>query len=249
MSGVVAVLFGEELLEACDVASVPALVEVPAYDVGNLAQSGFVVAVAAVEGHGADACGVFLLQGILQPAGKGEGTFQYRFQCVAFVLALCYEEDFVHISPRDDAGVVVVLANHLAQVTFAVFRILRCVGHDVYDGNFFPGQHSQLVTHLYDSVVLWIMGNSDEVGAHLFHQPEVAAVHFVGQGYTDRFLVLVAADAAQLVGLAVEEETLGTIEAIPAESGGMLRVVQHLFALGIEERSFHFIYMGCFGRP
>ncbi len=169
VSGVVAVLFGEELLEACDVASVPALVEVPAYDVGNLAQSGFVVAVAAVEGHGADACGVFLLQGILQPAGKGEGTFQYRFQCVAFVLALCYEEDFVHISPRDDAGVVVVLANHLAQVTFAVFRILRCVGHDVYDGNFFPGQHSQLVTHLYDSVVLWIMGNSDEVGSHLFH--------------------------------------------------------------------------------
>ena len=30
-------------------------------------------------------------------------------------------------------------------------------------------QHSQLVTHLYESVVLWIMGNSDEVGSHLFH--------------------------------------------------------------------------------
>lgn len=76
--------------------------------------------------------------------------------------------------------------------------------------------------------------------AHLLHQPEVAAVHFVGQCHADG-LGLVAADAAQFVGLPVEEEALSGIEAEVAEGGGVFRAVEHLSAFLVEEQVFHLI--------
>jgi len=43
---------------------------------------------------------------------------------------------------------------------------------------------------------LRIVGNADEVGAHLFHQLHVTTVHFVCQGNSDGLLVLMTANAA-----------------------------------------------------
>ena len=70
MGGVVPVLLCQVFLESSDVASIPSLVQVPSYDIGDVAYAGLVIAVAAMECHGADARRVFLLEYLFQPFGK-----------------------------------------------------------------------------------------------------------------------------------------------------------------------------------
>ena len=88
-----------------------------------------------------------------------------------------------------------MLAYHFSQIAFAVFCVTRSVGHNVDDGYFFPGQHTEFVAHFQQGIILRIMGDADKVGAHFFHQHHVAAVHLVRQCDSDGLLVLVAANA------------------------------------------------------
>ena len=78
-----------------------------------------------------------------------------------------------------------------------------------------------------------VMGNADEVGTHFFHQFHVTAVHLVRQGHTDGLLVLVATNAAQFVGLSVEEEALIAVEAEPSETGMVIGLVYYGFGLAV----------------
>ena len=144
---------------------------------------------------------------------------------------------------------VIVLANHFAQVTFAIVSISGSLGHDVDDGDFFPGQHTEFVAHLQESIILRVMGDTDKVGTHLFHQFHVTAVHFVGQRHTDGFLVLVAADTAKLVGFSVEEESFIGIEVEPPEAGVMVALIQDHFSLAVTQGGFYPVEGRCFGSP
>ena len=201
-----------------------------------------------MECHGAYAGAIFFFQYPFQPVGQCQCAFQYRLQFrFGFVLPLGYEQYFVHISPGDDRRVVVVLANHFPQVSFAVISITRRIGHNVYNGNLFPCQHTQLVAHLQQGIVLRIVGDTDKIGPHLFHQQEVSPVHLVCQRGTYGFLVLMATDAAQFIGLSVAEETLISVE--PAESGVMIALVQQGFGLTVAQGCFYAVEAGRFRSP
>ena len=229
MRGVVLVLVGHVFVEARHVSSIPSLVKVPAHHVGYFAQSRGIVGIAAGQGHHAEACGVFLAHHLFQPSGQVEVALHG-----GLVFLVGGQKNLVHVSPQNDAGVVVVLANHFAQVALAVVTEAGRVGHVVYDGYLLPGQEAEAVAHFEDGVVLRVVRDADEVGTHLLGQQHVAAVHLVAQGGAYRFLVLVPADAAQLVGLSVEEEAFVAVEAEPAEGGVVLLMVEHgvCFAVG-----------------
>ena len=51
MGGVVPVLLCQVFLESSDVASIPSLVQVPSYNIGDVAYAGLIIAVAAMECH------------------------------------------------------------------------------------------------------------------------------------------------------------------------------------------------------
>ena len=237
-------LGGEELLEAAQVAPVPAVVQVPAHHVGHFADARLIVGVAAVEGHGAEARGVFLAEHLLQPPRQVQ-----RAVHGGAVFHVGAQQDFVHVSPQDDAGVVVVLAYHFAQVLLAVVVEAGGVRHEVDDGDFLPRQHAEAVAHLEDGVVLRVVGDADEVGAHLLGEQHVAAVHLVAQGGAYGLLVLVAADAAQLVGLAVELEAPAAVETEPAEAGVVVLSVEQGVRLAVAQLVFHAVEVGGFGGP
>ena len=142
-----------------------------------------------------------------------------------------------------------MLANHLTQVSFAIVSISGSLGHDVNDGDFFPGQHTEFVAHLQESVILGVMGDTDKVGSHFFHHFHVTAVYFVGQCHPDRFLVLVTADTAKLIGFTVKEESFVGIEVEPPEAGMMVTLVQNHFSLAVTQGGFYPVEGRRFGSP
>ena len=71
-------------------------------------------------------------------------------------------------------------------------------------------------------------------------------MHLVCQRGTYGFLVLMATDAAQFIGLSVEEETLISVEPEPAESGVMIALVQQGFGLTVAQGCFYAVEAGGF---
>ena len=81
-----------------------------------------------------------------------------------------------------------------------------CIRDSVYNGNLFPCQHTQLVAHLQQGIVLRIVGDADKIVSHLFHQQEVSPVHLVCQRGTYGLLVLMATDTAQFILLNMNQK-------------------------------------------
>ena len=69
-------------------------------------------------------------------------------------------------------------------------------------------------------------------------------MHLVCQRGTYGFLVLMATDAAQFIGLSVEEETLISVESEPAEAGVMIALVQQGFSLAVAQGCFYAVEAG-----
>ena len=131
------------------------MIEVPSCHVFQI-ESYLVILVAGGKGH--DACPerVFLFQLRLQSSGEGDGAVSAWLE-VVLVLSWCGKEYLVHISPRNNRRVVIVLTYHLHEVLFAVVVISWRVGHKVYDWNLFPCHDAQSVAFVEQGVVLWIV--------------------------------------------------------------------------------------------
>lgn len=74
-------------------------------------------------------------------------------------------------------------------------------------------------------------------------------MHFVRQGYTDRFLVLVAADTAQFIGLSVKVEAFVGFEMEPAETGMVVALVYDGLCFAVEQGGFYSVEVGRFRSP
>lgn len=107
---------------------------------------------------------------------------------------------------------VKVLANHFPQITLAIICIAWSVGHKIYYRNFLPSQQTKLITGIQESIILWIMGDTDIIAAHFLLQTDVATVRLVRQGYTYRCLILMTVETTQLVKLPIQAESLLAIE-------------------------------------
>ena len=70
MGRTVPVLLCQIFFESSDVSAIPSLVQVPSYNIGDVAYAGLIIAVAAMECHGTDACRIFRFEYFLQSFGK-----------------------------------------------------------------------------------------------------------------------------------------------------------------------------------
>lgn len=61
---------------------------------------------------------------------------------------------------------VKVLPDHFPQITLAIICIAWSVGHKIYYRNFLPSQQTKLITGIQESIILWIMGDTDIIAAH-----------------------------------------------------------------------------------
>ena len=139
MCRMITVLVGHPRIEVVKGLAVPTVVDVPAHHVGNLADTYLIVSIGTIEGHGAQAGRILSIDDLFHALGQSDDT-------VVIGLFLCFgptglaveQQAFVHITPQDDARVVVVLANHLSQVVLCIFIVMRQVGHGVYGRYLFP---------------------------------------------------------------------------------------------------------------
>ena len=81
---------------------------------------------------------------------------------------------------------VKVLPDHFPQITLAIICIAWSVGHKIYYRNFLPSQQTKLITGIQESIILWIMGDTDIIAAHFLQQTDVATV----RGYTFYYMLL-----------------------------------------------------------
>ena len=103
---------------------------------------------------------------------------------------------------------VKVLPDHFPQITLAIICIAWSVGHKIYYKKFLPSQQTKLITGIQESIILWIMGDTDIIAAHFLQQADVATV----RSYTYRCLILMTVETTQLVRLPIQTESLLAIE-------------------------------------
>ena len=178
----VAMLVGHPLVEVIEGLTVPTVIDVPAHHVGHLTDTYLIIRITAMERHGAEAGRILSLDDILHAVGQCHDAVVVDLLLGLGSTGVAVEQqDLVHITPQNDAGVIVVLANHLAQVVLCILIVMRQVGHGVHGRHLFPHQDTQLVAHLQDGLVLWVVTDADKVGTHSLHEQHVAAVHLIGE--------------------------------------------------------------------
>ena len=137
-------------------------------------------------------------------------------------LVLGGDGDLIGDAPADDAGVVVVLADqlfHLADgVGTAIGQMLRNIG------DLRPDHHAVLVTEVVEILVVLVVGQPDGVRTQLPDEGHILVVHRAGDGVAHALAVLMAGDAVERVGTAIEEEAVLGVhrEGAQAYAGGHL---------------------------
>ena len=172
---------------------VPAQVEVPGHDVGDV---GALVVPEAhrVAGERRGARGVHLVDEVVEHA--------VVVQHVSVVLG--GDGDLVGEAPHADARVVVVLDDEFPHLRDGVPATVRHVLGDV--GNLGPDHHAGLVAQVIEDLAVLVVREADGVGTDLLDELHVLAVHLGREGIADALAVLVARDAAQRVAAPVQEE-------------------------------------------
>lgn len=228
--GVLLVGLVEEVAEVLGHAAVPAVVAVPGDEIGDEGEAGVVAEVAGADGG---AGGVFGLGEGVEFLEEGDGVGGHA--------------EFVEEAPDDDGGVVLVLADHLDELLAGV--LVEAVGGDVAlvivaagadEGDLGPDEEARAVAGVVHLLGLRIVRQADGVGAHVAHDFDVAQVVGLGEGGELAFPLLVAADAAELQVLAVEEEALVGVDADVAHAEGLGDAVfTHADGEGVEEGVSH----------
>ena len=126
--------------------------------------------------------------------------------------------DLVGNAPADDACVVVVLDDQLFHLADGV---LAAVGHMLRDvRDLGPDDHADLIAEVVEVLVMLVVSQADGVRAQLLDELHVLLVHLPRDGVAQAFAVLMAGNAVQRVGAAIEEEALFAVhrEAAYAEA-------------------------------
>ena len=188
---------------------IPAEVEVPADEVGDV---GHRVEGAAhgVAGQRGQAGGVHLVAQVVQLAVIVEHIG----------LVPGGDGDLIGDAPADDAGVVVVLVDELLHLADGVGAAIGQVLGDV--GDLSPDHHAVPVTEVVEVLVVLVVGQPDGVGTQLPDEGHILVVHLAGDGVAHALAVLMAGDAVERIGTAIEEEAVPGVhrEGAQTHAGG-----------------------------
>ena len=118
------------------------------------------------------------------------------------------DEDLIGNAPEADGGVVVVLDDQLRQLADAVLVGAGVLVEHADEGDLRPDDEAQLVTGVIEVLGVLVVGQADGVGPQLLDDPGVVEVLLPGEGAAHVQPVLVAADAPQRGGRAVDDKAL-----------------------------------------
>ena len=193
--GILGVIVVKEFIVLVQVPQIPAEIEVIAVHIGDL-QDGAGDLQHEYVGHSGGPGGVQLVGQIVEGA-------------VVFQQLLVHRAgggDLVGEAPHGDAGMVVVLDDEFLHLAQGVGPAVMHVHGDV--GNLGPDHQALLIAEVVEGLGVLIVGQPDGIGTHLEDQGQVLLHHLFRDGNTHPLAVLVAGDAPQRVGPAIEEETL-----------------------------------------
>ena len=134
--------------------------------------------------------GVKSVREVVQFAHKGADAVRVELLEVARPVV------FVAHAPKDDAGVVAVLADHIGEHAACLFAVLLAAQSATAPRNLFPHQKPQLVAEAEDDFRLLVVAQADEVGAHCLDLLHFGNHHLFGEGGTYPGVVFVAMGAA-----------------------------------------------------
>ena len=205
MGGVLAV---QPLAHLVDIVAIPAEVFVEVHPVGEAVEVG-------IDGAGAHGGtrGVEPVGQVVQP-----GHHVRR-------IILPQGADLVVEAPHQDTGMVIVLQDEFRELLLQVLPVGGTVHIDIDKGNLGPGHEAAAVHLVVHVLVLRIVGQAHGIGAHLLNEVQVLVVVAGLKGRQTLGTVLVAADAVQAVGTAVEEEAPVRIGLVVAEAYLLLATV------------------------
>ena len=242
-------LFVHKAVERLEVVLIPALIKVPTGNVGDIAETDFIVNLIAVVGHRTQTVGVFPLQSFLQMPGKRQGILVETVEPLFLHPILQLDDSLVHIPPHNDGRMVVMLANHFAQGACGIRTELVTQSYQIYYRNLLPYQHAEFVASTQHGIVLWVMCQTDKVHTHVFQQLHIPAVHLIRKRYAHRHLVLMTASSHKFQGFPIQLEAFLRIHAEPADpQRDTCLIFQHL-ATHIFQRNFHAVQIRGIGRP
>ena len=178
-------------VDVLDFLLVPAEVTVHALDVGVHIDG--MVGVAVAVDRGSEAVGVLGLGQVVERLRELRGV---RVGLVNLVVE----------APDVDGGMVVALADELAQLAVRVFPLLA--RHAVDEGNLGPDDEAQRVALGVDVVGLLVVGQADGCRADVHDGGQVGGVLAVGQGAAQSEPVLMARHAVHGILLPVQVEAL-----------------------------------------
>ena len=153
-------------------------------------------------------------------------------------LILGGDGDLVGHAPADDGGVVVVLVDQLFHLADGIFPAIGQVLGNI--GDLCPDHHAVFVAQVVEILVVLVVCQTDGVYTQLPDQRHILIVHLPGDGIAQTLAVLMAGNAVERVGLAVEEEAFFRIhrEAAQTYLGGhfvhRLAVLQQADNTGVQ---------------
>ncbi len=174
---------------------VPAEIEVPADDIRNMRRliEGTAHCVASEGGR----------------TGRIELVYQlvqYAVVVKHILLILRRNGNFIGKTPEADGSVVIILNYELLHLRNGIFS---AVGHVLGNiGDLRPNDHTVFIAKVVEILVVLIVRKTDGVGADLADDRHIFVVMLLQKCVADRLSVLMAANAAKGIALAVEEEAL-----------------------------------------
>ena len=193
--GVFGVVFVKELIGLLKLAEIPAKVEVVAVDVGDLEDR----AVDLQHKHIGHRCQTGLVHAVAELI---EQPMVFE-QLLVHGAGGC---NLVREAPDRNAGVVVALGDQLAHLVERVLPPIRHMHRDI--GDLGPDDDAVFVAEVIKLLRVLVVGQAQRVRAKLADDGHIGLVILVRQGVALALEILMAADAAQRIAAAVEEEAL-----------------------------------------
>ena len=215
------------------VPAVPAGPDGGGIDVGDIGGEG----AAANRGH---ARGVGPVGDIIQLGHEGaDGLFVEDFEVAGPVV-------FIAQSPEDHGRMITVLVDHVAQHAARLILVSVAAEAPAGPGDLFPYQHSQLVAQVEHLARLLVVGQADEVGAHVLDEPHFFADEVFGHGGAQARVVFVPRGAAQeqLFAIQMEDAVFGELEIAQAEA-----LFDAVLAVSALQSNGAGVQIGRLGRP
>ena len=100
-----------------------------------------------MKGHHTHTRRIFFMNDLFQTTSQLERTLNGRIELCTLITALCLQQDFIHIPPENHRRMMLMLTNHLTQLTLAVFGKGFALGHHIHNRYLFPYQHTFAIAH------------------------------------------------------------------------------------------------------